>query len=80
MRGTVVATFRGMFEVGRIFRHEALEKFLKITPRSRIGIFHDDETAARVPDEYDGETVLDAALADGSGNLMGQFVRSFAAG
>src|SRR2546422_4788833 len=45
MRWHVVAAFRAMREVIRIFRDEAIEKFLEIFSRRRIGVFHHDEAA-----------------------------------
>jgi hypothetical protein len=40
-----------MLEVGRALGHEALEKLLEITPRGRVGVFHQDQAATGVPNE-----------------------------
>ena len=45
MRSAVVTALRGVLEVGRVLGHEALEKFLEITPRCRVGVFHQDQAS-----------------------------------
>ena len=74
VRGAVVAAFRGVFEPERVLRHELLEKFLKITPRTRVGILHDDETATRMPYEYRDRAGPDSTVCDRRRDLLRDFV------
>ena len=80
MRRAVVAAFRDMFEVGRILRHEALEKFLEITPRGRVGVFHHNQTATGVPYEYGHDAARHATSADGSGYPISDLVGAYSVG
>jgi hypothetical protein len=79
MRRHIVPAFIVVLEIRRIFRHETIEKFLEVAARFRRGIFHDDETATRVAREDDGRSVFDPAFIHYLSNVVGNFVRSFAA-
>ena len=80
MRGAVIATFGGVLEVRRVFRHKAFEEFLEIPPRGRVGVFHHDETAARMPNEDGDRARPDSARRDRGGHLGSDLAGSLAAG
>ena len=80
VRGAVVAAFRGVLEVRRLFRHEPLEEFFQISPRRWVGIFHDEEAATRVPNENRDDTILHSAPDDEVRNPLRDLVGAFAAG
>ncbi len=64
VRWHVVAAFGTVREVISIFRDQPVEEFFQVTPRSRIGIFHDDHAATGMLDKNGGRPVPDAALVD----------------
>ena len=80
VRSAVVAPFRSVLEPRRVLRHEPLEKFLEIASRRGIGVFHDDEAAARVPNENGDGACDDPTLADCGRDLIGEFVGALAFG
>ena len=51
VRGAIVAAFRSVLEPWRVLRDQMFEKSLEITTGGGIRILHDDQAAARVPDE-----------------------------
>lgn len=69
-----------MREVIGIFRHEALEKLFQVASRGGVGIFHDDDAATGVLNKNCDRSVLDAALVDLRGNLIGDLAEAFAGG
>jgi hypothetical protein len=77
VRGAVVGTFRGMFEIRSVLGHEALEKFLEIAACGWIGVFHNDQTATRVPNEKREGPGLHPALRDNCGDAVCNFVGAF---
>ena len=80
MRGAIVRAFRRVFKVGRVLRHQALEKFFQIAPRCRIRIFHDDEATAGMPNEYGDGPANQAGRANGRFDIFSDLVCPFAAG
>jgi hypothetical protein len=78
VRSAVVRAFIIVFVVC-IFRHEPFEKFLQVAPGRGRRIFHDDETATRMARKHSHGAGFDFALGDSFSNLLGDFVRSFAA-
>jgi hypothetical protein len=77
MRRHVIASFGTVREVIGIFPHEAVEEFLQITARSRIGVFHDDHAATGMLDKHGRRPVPDAASIDLGLNFARDFVQSF---
>jgi len=55
-----------------------LKEFLKIATRGGCGIFHHDEAAASVLNEYGHRSIVDLGNVDLLLNGIGDFVRSFA--
>ena len=80
MRRAVVAAFRDMLEVGRVLGHEVLEEFLEITPRGRVSVFHQNQTATGVPDEYGHDACCHATSVDGRGYPISDLVGAFTVG
>lgn len=80
VRWHVVAAFRGVREIIGIFRHEALEKFLQVATRARVGIFHDHNAAAGVLNEKRDGSILDGAFVYRRLNSIGDFVEALAIG
>ena len=80
MRSAVVAALRGMLEVGRVLGHKAPEKFLEITPCGRVGVFHQDQAATGMPNEYSDDASGHAASADGGSYPISDLVGAFAVG
>jgi len=78
MRWHVIAALGTMREIIGIFRHQTIEEFLQVTSRCGIGIFHDNDTATRVPNKYRNCPVADAALVDLGLDIAGDFVGAFA--
>jgi len=64
VRWHVVAAFGAVGEIIGIFRDEPIEKCLQITTRSWIGIFHNDDAATGVLNEYRHCPVSYAARVD----------------
>ena len=77
MRGAVVGTFGGMFEIRSILRDEALKEFFEITAGGWIGVFHDDQAATGVPNENRDQAGLDPALRNNSRDALSDFVSAF---
>ena len=80
MRWHVVRSFVVVLEVRRVFWDETIKEFFEIATSGRIGVFHDDEAATRVPNENSQCAVSDAAAGQDVGNLVGDFVGPFAGG
>ena len=80
MRSAIVAAFSGMLKIGRVLGHETLEEFLEITPGARVGVFHQNQAATGVPDEYGHDASRHAASADGGGYPISDLVGAFAVG
>ena len=78
VRWHVVAAFGAVGEIIGIFRHQPIEKCLQITTRSRIGIFHNDDAATGVLNEYSGCAVSNPAAIDLQLHVIGNFVQAFA--
>ena len=56
----VVRSFSIVLEIIGILRHQTVEKFLQITTRRRIGIFHHDQTATGMLDKNSQNSVANA--------------------
>ena len=80
MRRAVVAAFRDMLEVGRVLGYEAFEELLEITPRGRVGVFHQNQATTSVPDEYGHDARRNITSADGRGYPISDLVGAFAVG
>jgi len=80
MRGAVVATFSGMDKIIRIFRDQVLEKFFQIFSRRAIGVFHNDQTATRMLDEYRDDSSAHAGFVDLALDFIGDLICAFAFG
>ena len=78
MRRHVVAPLVGVDEVILILRHEALEEFVQVRARGRIGVFIDDERGAGVLDEDGRGARGHAALAHDARDFIGDLVGAFA--
>jgi hypothetical protein len=57
-----------------------LEELLQVPPRGWVSVFHDDETAAGMPDEHGHRAGLNPALSDGGCDSIRNFVGPFTAG
>ena len=80
VRRAVVATLERMLEIRSVLGNEMLEELLEVAPRGWVGVFHDREAAARMPNEYCGGPAFDAALSHRGCNSIGDFVGAFAMG
>ena len=80
VRRHVVAAFRPVREVIRIFRHQAIEKFFKITSCGRIGVFHDDEAATGVLNKRRHGSRTHASFVDDRLDIVRDFVGPLAVG
>ena len=78
MRSAVVGAFIIVFVVC-ILRHKPFEKSFQIAPRRGSRILHDDEAATCVTHEHSRGAGFDFALRDNLLDLIGDFIRSFAA-
>ena len=58
----VVGTFLGVDEPRGGFWDEFFEKHLQVTAGTGIGVFHDDEAGAGMPDENGDRAILDSRL------------------
>ena len=76
----IVRAFAGVLEPRGILGHEPVEEFMHIPPRGRIGVFHDDQAGAGVPDKNGDNALLDAAGSDNARHRISNFHRSLAAG
>ena len=80
VRRHVVAAFRPVREVIRIFRHQVIEKFLQITPRGWIGVFHYDEAATGVLNKRRHGSRTHASFVDDRLDIVRDFVGPLAVG
>jgi len=80
VRRAVVATFESMLEIWGILWNKMLEELLEVAPRGWVGVFHNREAAARVPNEYSEGPAFDAALSHRGCDPIGDFVGAFAMG
>ena len=68
-----------VLEVGRVFRHEPVEKFFEIAASRWVRVFHDDKAATGVLNENGQRARDDAAAVQDFRNLIGNFISPFAA-
>ena len=80
VRRHIVAAFRPVREVICVFRHQAIEKFFKITSRGRIGVFHDDEAATGVLNKRCHGSRTHASFVDDRLDFVRYFVGPLAVG
>ena len=80
VRRHIVATFRLVREVICVLRHQAIEKFFKITSRGRIGVFHDDEAATGVLNKCRHGSGTHASFVDDRLDIVRDFVGPLAVG
>jgi len=78
MRRHIVRAFGIVFEVVGILRDQAIEKFFQITTRSRIGIFHYDQTATGMLDKNSQNPIANARVAQQRFDFVCNFVSAFA--
>jgi len=78
MRWHVIAAFRPVREVVGIFRYQAIEKFLHVMSRGRIGVLHDDHATTGVLNKDGHCPIAQTTLVDHRLDIVGDFVRSFA--
>jgi hypothetical protein len=78
VRRHVIAAFRAVSKVISIFRHQTIEKFLQVMSRRRIGIFHENEAATRVPNKHRDCSIAQAALVDFRLETVGDLIGPFA--
>ena len=64
MRWHIITAFGIVREIIGVFRDQSVEEFFQVTPRGRVGIFHDDHAATGMLDKNGGRPVPDAALVD----------------
>jgi len=80
MRSAVVTAFGRVDEIIGVFRDETLEKFFQIFSRRPIGVFHNDQTATRMLNEYRDDSGADAGLVDLALDFIGNLICAFAVG
>lgn len=80
VRWHVIGPLTGVDEIGGILRHEMLEKSVEILAGGGVGIFHDDEAAARVPRKNRDCAVRDPAFRDRFLDFAGDLVSSLSVG
>ena len=80
VRRHVIASFRAVREVISIFRHQTIEKFLQVTARRRIGIFHKNDAATGMLHKDSHRAISQPAGVDLRLHLIGDFVQSFTFG
>jgi len=64
MRWHVITAFGTVREIIRVFRDQPVEELFQVTPRGRVGIFHDDHAATGMLDKHRRRPVPDAASID----------------
>jgi hypothetical protein len=80
VRRHVIAPFRAVSEIVSVFWHQTIEKFLQVTSRRGIGIFHNDDAATGVLHKDSQCAILHSAAIDLRLHLIGDFVQSFTFG
>ena len=66
--------------VAPVFRHEIIDKSLQITAGRRGCVFHQQQTAARVPNKNGGRALSNARGLQNSCGLGSNLIRALAAG
>jgi hypothetical protein len=74
VRRHVIAAFRTVSKVIIIFRHQTIEKFLQVVSRRRIGIFHENDAATRVPNKDSNCSSAQTAIVDLRPDSVREFV------
>ena len=64
VRWHIIAAFGAVCEIIGIFRHESVEEFFQIAPRSGISILHDHNAATGVLNKDRDHSATHAALLD----------------
>lgn len=80
MRSAVVTAFGRVDEIIGVFRDETLEKFFQIFSRRAIGVFHNDQTATRMLNEYRDDSGAYAGFVDLALDFIGDLICAFAVG
>jgi hypothetical protein len=80
VRGAVVTAFGRVDEIICVFGDEVLEEFFKIFSRRAIGVFHNDQTATRMLDEYRDDSRAHTGFADLALDFIGNLICAFAFG
>jgi hypothetical protein len=78
VRRHVVTTFFRMFKIVIVFRHKSLEELFQIAPCRRGRVFHDDQTAAGMPNKNRDRSAAHTRLVDLGLNIIRNFIRAFA--
>ncbi len=76
----VVRPFQGVDEVRIVLGNQFLDEALQVNPGSRIGVFHQDETATRVLHENRCQSLAKPGFDKASGNGVGDLVGSLTLG
>lgn len=80
MRSAVVTAFGGVDEVIGVFRDETLEEFFQIPSRGAVGVFHNDQTATRMLNEYRHDSDAYAGFVDLARDFIDNLICAFAVG
>ena len=80
VRWHVVAPLGAVREIISIFRNQPIEELFQIMARARIGVLHHNDTTTGVLNENRNCPISDTAPVDLRLNVIGDFVKAFAAG
>jgi hypothetical protein len=80
VRRHIIAAFRAVLEIARVFRHEPLEEFFQVAACGGIGIFHDDNAATSVLNKYSRCSFLDPRSVDLRLHFVSDFVKALTMG
>jgi len=78
MRSAVVTAFGRVDEIFCVFWTVVLEKFFQIFSRRAIGVFHNDQTATRMLDEYRDDSSVHTGFVDLALDFIGDLICAFA--
>jgi hypothetical protein len=76
----VIGAFEGVREMRVVLGHESVEPRLQIAARRGVGIFHDDQAAARVLAEDGRDPAGESTRRNFAGDLVGDFLQAAPAG
>lgn len=77
MRGHVIRPLVSVHKVRSVLGNEMIKKGMQVGPRARIGILHDDQTCAGVPDKDGCCSRRNSRFSNDVLNLAGDLVSSF---
>lgn len=73
----IVGAFVGVGKVGIVFRHQTVDETLEVAARGGVGVFHNDEAAARVAAKHGHGALVEAGLEERLFNQVGKLSRRF---